>query len=324
LIQDLRVAIVGAETMLGRELQSQLGDAGANLSLTGTSSGISAVLGEEDDEATAIILNSLDAEIEAVDVVLLADRGATAQQALEIWRESEQRPLLLDLVGELEDQPEARLGVPGLAVERGGLYVVPHAAALIVYQLLSRIGSGKLRQSVIHVFEPASERGQEGVNELHQQTTSLLNFKSLEKRVFDTQAAFSMLVRYGAEAPVKLEDVEQRIDRHLASLFGTPPLPSLRLLQAPVFHAYALSFWLEFEKPMPKEDLVEALEGSGVEVRGEDLDAPSSSDVISQSGTVVGVVEQDRNNPNAVWLWAVADNFRVVIEQAVTLVETMA
>jgi hypothetical protein len=39
---------------------------------------------------------------------------------------------------------------------------------------------------------------------------------------------------------------------------------------------------------------------------------------------VVGVVEQDRNNPNAIWLWAVADNFRAVIEQAIALVEKMA
>ena len=58
-----------------------------------------------------------------------------------------------------------------------------------------------LRHSVIQIFEPASERGQAGIHELQQQTTSLLSFRQLEKKIFDAQLGFAMLARYGEDAP---------------------------------------------------------------------------------------------------------------------------
>ncbi len=44
-----------------------------------------------------------------------------------------------------------------------------------------------------------------GVEELQQQTVSLLSFKSLPKAVFDNQLSFNLLARYGEEAPRPLE-----------------------------------------------------------------------------------------------------------------------
>ena len=97
-----------------------------------------------------------------------------------------------------------------------------------------------IRHAVVHVFEPASERGTAGIQELQQQTTSLLSFRPLEKKVFDAQLSFSLLPRYGSDAPVALEDVELRVERNLASLLeGAVPMPSLRLVQAPVFHGHS-------------------------------------------------------------------------------------
>ena len=63
-----------------------------------------------------------------------------------------------------------------------------------------------IRRSVIHIFAPASEHGAAGVEELQQQTVSLLSFKSMPKAVFDAQVSFNMLARYGEEAPVALEE----------------------------------------------------------------------------------------------------------------------
>ncbi len=58
---------------------------------------------------------------------------------------------------------------------------------------------------MIQIFEPASERGTPGVEELQQQTVSLLSFKSMPKKIFDQQLSFNMLARYGEDAPVSLE-----------------------------------------------------------------------------------------------------------------------
>jgi hypothetical protein len=39
-----------------------------------------------------------------------------------------------------------------------------------------------------------------------------------------------------------------------------------------------------------------------------------------QAGVTAGLIELDRNNPRAVWLWAVADNYRISADSAASAV----
>ena len=54
----------------------------------------------------------------------------------------------------------------------------------------------------MHIFEPASECGTAGIDEMQQQTVNLLSFQPLPKKVFDAQLAYAMLAQLGSEAPV--------------------------------------------------------------------------------------------------------------------------
>ena len=134
------------------------------------------------------------------------------------------------------------------------VHVIAHPAAIALALFLRRLQAhDPIRRSVIQIFAPASEHGKAGVEELQQQTVSLLSFKSLPQKIFDAQLSFTMLAKYGDEAPVSLEETELRIERHLATLLALEgdgegaPMPSLRLIQAPVFHGYSFSAWVEFE-----------------------------------------------------------------------------
>src|SRR5215472_14510715 len=68
---------------------------------------------------------------------------------------------------------------------------VAHPAAMALALLLLRAGNagnaGKVTRSLATVFEPASERGKRGMDELHEQTVNLLSFQQLPKNVFDSQ-----------------------------------------------------------------------------------------------------------------------------------------
>jgi aspartate-semialdehyde dehydrogenase len=180
-----------------------------------------------------------------------------------------------------------------------------------------------IQRAVVQIFAPASEHGTKGVTELQDQTVSLLSFKSLPKAVFDTQASFSLLARYGEEAPSSLEDAELRIDRHLTTLLSLPgagtgvPLPSLRLIQAPVFHGYSMSAWVEFEENPEMEAVESALSGRFIDVRGEGFEPPTNVGQAGQSGIAVGAIAPDRNEPNAWWFWIVTDNLRLAAENAI-------
>jgi aspartate-semialdehyde dehydrogenase len=201
------------------------------------------------------------------------------------------------------------------------LLVLAHPAASALALVLTRLARhAQIRRAVVQVFEPASERGKRGIAELHQQTTGLLSFKPLNKDVFDNQLSFNLLAQYGAEAPQKLSAVEQRIEAHLAALLSrsspaeTVPMPSLRLVQAPVFHGYSISAWVEFAGEVNATELGEALASAQIEVRGVNEEAPSGVGATSQSGLIAGDIRVDRNDARAAWFWIVGDNLRLTAD----------
>src|SRR6202012_4869283 len=113
-----------------------------------------------------------------------------------------------------------------------------------------------------------------------------------------TQLAYAMLAQLGAEAPVPLSEVEERIERHLASLperMEGVPRPSLRLIQAPVFHGYSFSFWIEFEEGPVASDIEDAMNHDLIDLRAGDLEAPNNVGMAGQSGLAVGAITPDRN-----------------------------
>ena len=111
-------------------------------------------------------------------------------------------------------------------------------------------------------------------------------------------------------------------ERHLAALLsecGEVPMPSIRLIQAPVFHGYSFSVWAEFDKNPGSAALLNFLACEQIEVRTEDEEPPTNVGAAGQSGITVGVVETDRRHPRCAWFWIVADNNRTSAENAVCL-----
>ena len=177
---------------------------------------------------------------------------------------------------------------------------------------------------VTTVFEPASEHGQKGMDELHEQTVNLLSFQELPKNVFDTQIAFNMVGRYGEKSQPTLESVEQRILKHYRHIAAKDaPQPSLLLLQAPIFHGHSLAAYLEMEKPVALGDLSQALAGDHVTITRSAEESPSNVNAAGQ-GDVLVSVNRDANHENGVWLWVATDNLRIAALTAVECAETIA
>ena len=207
--------------------------------------------------------------------------------------------------------------------------MIAHPAAIVLALFLKQLQkASQVRRIVAQVFEPVSERGQKGLDELQQQTVGLLSFQKLRKDVFDTQVSFNLLPQYGEEADKSLEDIEAVIERHLATLLsrGTQiPMPSLRLSHAPVFHGYTMSLWVEFETRPAREEIASGLATANIEVRSGSEEPPSNVGAAGQSGITVGAIAPDRNDPRACWFWVVADNLRIAAENAVEVAhETIA
>jgi aspartate-semialdehyde dehydrogenase len=321
---------VGAETLLARELREALAERPRSPRLELISALEQSSLLTEDDGEPAL-LRALTAEsLEGCAGAFLAGSPASARRAHRLAKPG--APLLIDLTGALEDQPNARLRAPLVEPEPVALspeliHVIAHPAAIALALFLGKLDAAALlRRVLVHVFEPASERGQRGMDELQQQSVALLSFQTLEREVYDTQVAFSMLPRCGEEAREPLADIELRIDRHLATLLGPwprVPMPSLRVLQAPVFHGYTFSVWAEFEENPGPEKLAAAFASAAIEVRGAGEEPASNTGAAGQDGLTVSDIAVDRNNPRAAWFFLAADNLRLAAVSALAAAERL-
>jgi aspartate-semialdehyde dehydrogenase len=325
--------VVGTETLIGREMREVLAatSLGEDLRLVAAEEKGIGTLTEKGGEA-AFLIKLTPASLQDARAIILAGPSDISDDVIELKPAAP----LIDLTYAAEEQPQARLRAPmlespNLPLPKDAIHVVAHPAAIAIALVLGRLhGVFPIRRAVVQIFEPASERGSAGIEELQNQTVSLLSLKSMPKEVFDNQLSFTLLAQLGEAAVVKLQDVEARIERHLASLLavisqsGTQaPMPSLRLVQAPVFHGYSLSFWIELDKNPGVAAIEQALSERFVEVRSRDTEPPNNVGVAGQNEIMVGAISVDRNQPNAFWMWMAVDNLRLTAQNAAMVVRDL-
>ncbi len=318
-------ALVGGQTLLGRDLRDLAAERQLSLKSfdTADAEGQTLVRGEDGELE---ILQPIDPQVIAgAQAVFLAAEAESSQKVLRMTARH-----LIDLTHHLEDVPAARLAAPALLpLEPTRLSTVPAPAALALAYFLSRAAlAAPLARSVATVLVPASEWGTSALTELQQQTTALLSFQTLHKTHFDAQAAFTLLAALGEESPWNLSRLEARVDRHLVSLLaklpGAPvPPPSLRLVQAPVFHGLSVSVWLQFAGPVDWPGLEALLASPFINVHSADVEPPHNVEVASQDGLSVGAIQRDRHDPSAAWFWLAADNHRLAAQCAVSIAESL-
>ncbi len=327
-----RVAIVGAASLKGRELKDVLSERNFpahDIRLLDDDE----TLGQLDavgDEPT-FIQNVLPEHMESVDFTFFASDDSFTRNTWGIAKKAGSD--IIDLSNGLEDVAGVVLRAPWVERELG--YVprvdlgskpvrIAHPAAIVLALLLVRAGrAGKVASSNVTVFEPASERGKRGMDELHEQTVNLLSFQQLPKTVFDSQVAFNLIDRYGTKSAPSLETVEKRIRRDFSSIVhGKVAVPSLMLLQAPIFHGHAFSLYIELERPTSAEAFIAALAGDHVELSPGGEDAPSNVNAAGQEQVQV-LVRHDAERDGGFWIWAASDNLRVSAMAAVECAESL-
>jgi aspartate-semialdehyde dehydrogenase len=328
-----RVAIVGASSLKGKEVAEVLDDRNfpsVDIKLL-------------DDDETIGQLESVRDEInfiqsvrtEQFDNVNFTFFASDPECTERNWKTARKGgSAIVDLSYALEDEPDAVVRspwidrqlnrVPALELQPGPSVVAHPAAVVLALLVLRAQKAAAIQQVVATVFEPASEHGQKGMDELHEQTVNLLSFQPLPKTVFDAQVAFNMLARYGERSALPLANVERRILKHYRHIArNDAPLPSLLLVQAPIFHGYAFALHIVTAELVDVDGMSQALAGEHVTVTHLADDSPSNVNAAGQNDVQVSVLA-DVSDPNAIWLWAAADNLRVAASTAVECAETMA
>jgi len=323
----LRVAIVGASTLKGREIQSVLRDRKfplKKLVLLDTDEDLGRLSEFEGEPVVSLAIS--DSRLEFIDIAFFASNAEQVHAYAHLAAKN--NFLLVDLSyafsGDasvpvfLENQPAHWPIASSL-----GLVASPHPAAITVATILQRlIQTFSVGNTVVNIFEPASERGNSAVEELKRQTINIFAFQKTPQIVFDCQVAFNLLSRLGEAAKEPLIASERVIANHVRALLGPGSgLPSLALIQAPVFHSHGFSFFVEVDVAVPIADLEKCLESDAVSVSATCDEPPSPVGVAGNDGIRIGGMKRDSLNPRGVWFWAASDNLRLAAVNAVVAAE---
>jgi aspartate-semialdehyde dehydrogenase len=197
-----------------------------------------------------------------------------------------------------------------------GLFVNPHPAAIVIGRIIALLHNTYILESAaVTILEPASERGNAGVDELQEQTVSLLNFQPVERKVFNGQLAFNILPEPEASART-----EGRIMQQLETILGkTFPRPAIHAVQAPVFHSHAFSMFVSV--PATTEQLsAEFANNPSFQIDHRSGD-PSPVSVVGSDKIHIHRLRFTGHTHGGHAFWAVSDNLRIAASNAIQTAE---
>src|SRR3984957_3428476 len=325
-----RVVIAGASSLLGAELRSLLEEsrfAGAEFRLVDeeTAAGTLTEAGGE----PAVIRPVEEGTFDRAGKVFFTGSAEFTRANLAAAKAADAK--IIDLSGAIAADSEAVSWFPKLDSLHGrtfpaeaSVFAIPSAAGTGVASLalgLVKIGVSRL---VVICFQPVSEAGRAGIEELESQTGQLLSFQGMGQPVFDTQVAFNLLDRFGPGSKHKLSVVRERVRAETKACIGNKPvMPALQLIHAPEFYGTAFSACAELVPGTKVEEIVAACEDAGFVIPTDGEAGPSNVSVAGEKVARLAKPQEDPARPGAWWFWGAADNIRLPAANAVKLAEML-
>jgi aspartate-semialdehyde dehydrogenase len=326
-----RIVIAGASSLLGAELKSLLEEsrfAGADFTLLDEELAAGTLTGAKGEPA--VIQPVEEGSFNRARFIFFTGSANFTRANLTPARAS--NATIVDLSGALAGEPAAPAWFPAMDTfadkplpKNAASYSIPSAAATAAASLALGLGPTGQTQLQFTAFQPVSEAGRGGIEELESQTTQLLSFQNVGKPVFDAQVAFSLLDRFGSESLQKLDAVRERVQAEIRALLaGTKfACPAVEILHAPVF--YGLVFSASSVIPIPdvtEDQLAELCSRLGFLVLADD--GPSNQGVAGEDHIQLAKPRSDAGQAGTWWFFGGADNIRLPAAHAVKLADKLS
>ena len=300
-----RIGIVNPLTLVGNEITTILRDRAfphAKIVLLDSVGNVGAVTDVGDEPA--IVTAVSDDELEDLDVVFFCGPPAGNREWIE--RHTEDDFIAIDL-SQPTSTEDGKLAIAGVNLEDVGegdeLLVSPHPIAIPIALILRQIETvAPIEICTATVVQPASEYGQEGVEELAQQTISVLNLHTVPKSIFDRQLAFNL---YPA-----LEHREPFIVSQVRSLIDPRTRLALLVTQGTIFHGHTFSLFVKTREEVDVATIVDALGRNPALALPEGDQQFGTIDAAGKDEVLIASVRRDEAIPGGFWVWAVCDNLR--------------
>jgi len=301
-----RLGIINPLTLVGNEIKTILRDRAfpfdriALLDSAGEAAGALTEIGDE----PAVVAPVSEIELEDLDLVFFCGPPAANRPWIEKQRADGFVVIDLSQPTSIED---GKLAVAGINLETidatDKMLVSPHPVAIPLALILHQIESlSPVEICTATVVQPASEFEQAGVEELAQQTVSVLNISSVPQEIFDRQLAFNLY-----PAP---EHNEEFIVAQVKALAGPRTELALLVTQGTIFHGHTFSLFVKTQSELTRERILDALRSSPAIALPEGDQSFGTIDAAGKDEVLIAEVRPDPSIRGGFWVWAVCDNLR--------------
>lgn len=301
-----RLGIVNPLTLVGNEIKTILRERAfpfAKVALLDASGASAGAITEIADEP-AVVSQISGAELEDLDLVFFC--GPAESNRDWIARHAEDDFIAID-VSQPSSAEDGKLAIAGMNLEDietgDDVLVSPHPVAIPIALILHQIEQlSPVESCTATVIQPASEFEQQGVEELAQQTISVLNIHAVPKSVFDRQLAFNL---YPA-----LEHKEDFIVAQVRALTDPRNEIALLITQGTIFHGHTFSLFVKTRDALDRAKLIDALKSNPAFALPEGDQQFGTIDAAGKDEVLIAEVRPDATVPGGFWVWAVCDNLR--------------
>jgi len=187
----------------------------------------------------------------------------------------------------------------------------------------------KIKRIVVSTYQAVSGTGKKAIDELFDQTRSMINFLDYKQAVYPHRIAFNCLPHidvflengYTKEEMKMVNETRKILEDDSIGITATT-------VRVPVFFAHSESINVETVDPVSAVAVRALLENApGVKIVDdpENNVYPLATDAAGQDLTLVGRIRDDESIPNGINMWVVADNIRKgAATNAVQIAELLA
>lgn len=171
-----------------------------------------------------------------------------------------------------------------------------------------------IKRIVVSTYQAVSGTGKKAIDELFDQTRSMINFIDYKTNVYPHRIAFNCLPHidvfldngYTKEEMKMVDETRKILEDDNIGVTATT-------VRVPVFFGHSESINIETRKHITASEVKSLLENApGVKVMDdpEKNVYPLAVDAAGQDLTLVGRIREDESIPNGINMWVVADNIR--------------
>ena len=185
----------------------------------------------------------------------------------------------------------------------------------------------KIKRVVVSTYQSVSGGGKAPMDELIEQTKSVLDNKKVESKNFTKQIAFNVIPQIDMFSDEGYTKEELKMTNETKKILDEKIDLTATCVRIPVLVSHSESVNIQFEKPFSLDEIKKALDNfKGCKVIDERSDGGYSSplEAAGKDETFISRIREDKTIKNGLNLWIVSDNLlRGAALNAVEIAETL-